>query len=169
MSGNIRLASEADLPVIDKIYNQAIAQRFCTADLTPIGMTRRREWFAAHPAQEYPIYLYESDNIIRGWLSLSPYRPGREALKQVAEVSFYVAEDARGKRIGSHLLEHAIQACPALEKRILFAIVIEGNSASLALLKKHGFEQWGYLPQVIACYGETRGQFYLGRILSGIN
>jgi L-amino acid N-acyltransferase YncA len=31
MTGRVRLAVEADLPAIDGIYNQAIAQHFCTA------------------------------------------------------------------------------------------------------------------------------------------
>jgi L-amino acid N-acyltransferase YncA len=53
-----------------------------------------------------------------------------------------------------------------MKKRVLFAIIIEGNNTSVALLKKFGFEQWGCLPQVIACYGEVRGYLYLGKILT---
>jgi len=165
VSEHIRLAVEADLPVIDAIYNQAIAQRFCTADLKPIGERRRREWFAAHEPERYPVYVYEEEGQVLGWLSFSAYRPGREALQDVAEVSFYVDESHRGKGIGSRLMEHALAESRRMKKRVLFAVIIEGNAASANLLKKFGFEQWGVLLQVIACFGEVRGQIYLGKIL----
>jgi L-amino acid N-acyltransferase YncA len=164
VTGRVRLATEADLPAIDAIYNQAIAERFCTADLKPIGEQRRREWFDAHNVEWYPAFVYEEDRVL-GWLSLSAYRPGREALQDVAEISYYVDEAHRGKGIGSRLMEHALAESVRIKKRVLFAVIIEGNDASAALLKKFGFEQWGILPQVIACYGEVRAQIYLGKIL----
>jgi L-amino acid N-acyltransferase YncA len=163
--GRVRLAVEVDLPAIDAIYNQAIARHFLTADLKPIGETRRREWFDAHDEVRYPIYVYEEERVL-GWLSLSAYRPGREALQDVAEVSYYVEEAHRGEGIGTRLMEHALTESRRMKKRVLFAVIIDGNNASAALLKKFGFEQWGYLPQVIACYGEVRGQVYLGKILT---
>jgi L-amino acid N-acyltransferase len=160
----VRLAVEADLPAIDEIYNQAVAQHFLTADLKPIGEKRRREWFEAHDAVRYPVYVYEEEHVL-GWLSLSAYRPGREALQDVAEISYYVDEACRGKGIGSRLMGHALTESIRMKKRVLFAVIIDGNGASAALLKKFGFEKWGYLPQVIACYGEVRGQIYFGKIL----
>jgi L-amino acid N-acyltransferase YncA len=165
VSGRVRLAVEADLPAIDAIYNQAIAGRFLTADLKPIGAQRRREWFDVHDSARYPVFVYKDDGQVLGWLSLSAYRPGREALQDVAEISYYVDEAHRGEGIGTRLMEHALAESIHMKKRVLFAVIIEGNDASLALLKKFGFEQWGYLPQVIACYGEVRGQLYLGKLL----
>ena len=164
MTGRVRLATAADLSAMDAIYNQAIAERFCTADLKPIGEQRRREWFDAHNTERYPVYVYAEDRVL-GWLSLSAYRPGREALQDVAEVSYYVDNGRRGEGIGSRLMEHALAESVRMKKRVLFAVIIEGNDASAALLKKFGFEQWGTLPQVISCYGEVRAQIYLGKIL----
>jgi len=164
VTGRVRLATEVDLPAIDAIYNQAITEHFCTADLKPIGEQRRREWFDAHNVERYPVFVYEEDRVL-GWLSLSAYRPGREALQDVAEVSYYVDEAHRGEGIGSRLMEHALAESIRMKKRVLFAVIIEGNDASAALLKKFGFEQWGILPQVIACYGEVRAQIYLGKLL----
>ncbi len=165
MTGRVRLAAAADLPAIDAIYNQAVAQHFLTADLQPIGAQRRGEWFEAHNVERYPVYVYEEEGRVLGWLSLSAYRPGREALQDVAEVSYYVDEAHRGEGIGSRLMEYALAESRRMKKRVLFAVIIEGNAASVALLKKFGFEQWGCLPQVIACYGEVRGQIYFGKIL----
>jgi L-amino acid N-acyltransferase YncA len=42
------------------------------------------------------------------------------------------------------------------------AIVLEGK-ASLKLLRKRGFEQWGYLPRVADFDGKEVGHLYYGR------
>ena len=41
----IRIASASDLPAIVAIYNQAVEQRFATADLRPVTVDQRRAWF----------------------------------------------------------------------------------------------------------------------------
>ena len=64
---------------------------------------------------------------------------------------------------GSLVVEHALAACPALQIRHLFAIVLEGNEASVKLLEKMGFEQWGYLPRVADFDGKEVGHLYFGR------
>ncbi len=166
----IRLAQEADLPAVDDIYNQAIARRFCTADLKPIEMKRRHDWWQAHDPQRYPIYVYlidtgQGEEQIAGWVSLSAYRTGREALQDVAEISYYVDDDHQGQGLGSQLVEFAIQAARQMGKRVLFAAMIEGNAGSMALAKKFGFDQWGYIPEAIRCFGETRGHVYMGKLL----
>lgn len=162
----IRTASRQDLPAIDDIYNQAIEQGFRTAHTTPLTKSERERWFRNHTPGMYPIYVYQKGKQILGWASLSPYRSGREALSEVAEISFYVDYRTHGQGIGSALVEHCIQRAPELNKRVLFAIVIEGNRASRFLLEKFGFEQWGYLPEAVRARNEIRGQLYLGKILN---
>jgi phosphinothricin acetyltransferase len=98
-----------------------------------------------------------------GWCSLSAYRPGRAALRFTAEISYYIDPAYHRRGIGTALIQHALAACPALEIRHLFAIVLEGNAASLKLLEKMGFEQWGYLPRVADFDGKEVGHFYCGR------
>ncbi|MFO7799149.1 GNAT family N-acetyltransferase [Rhodohalobacter sp.] len=160
----IRTPIAADLPSIDEIYNQAIEERFKTAHTAPMSEEERRDWFRKFNDQ-YPLYLCEIDDEIVGWLSVSPYRPGRKALAETAEVSFYVAREARGQGVGSALLKHAINRQGRLNFHVYFAILIETNKASISLLEKHGFEEWGYLPEVINIEGERRGQFYYGKVL----
>ena len=165
MSGTIRTATEHDLDAIDRIYNQSVRAGFQTADLTPLSPAERLEWFDRHDENSYPVYLYVKEDKVLGWASLSAYRPGREALEQTAEISFYVDIGHRARGIGSKLVDHCLRMAPALGFRVLFAIVIDGNEGSIALLKKFGFDRWGYLPEVINSDGELRGQFYLGKII----
>jgi len=48
---------------------------------------------------------------------------------------------------------------------VYLAIIIEGNQGSIQMLKKLGFEQCGYLPEVVNYRNEKRGQVYMGKVL----
>jgi phosphinothricin acetyltransferase len=159
----IRLATEADLPEIVRIYNEAVEQRFATADLHPVTAEIRRAWLHEHEPDGFPIYVVERDGGVCGWCSLSRYRAGRAALLATAEISYYVARDARGQGIGTALVRHAVAEAPRLGKRVLFAILLERNEASIRLLRRCGFELWGRLPDVAAIEGELVAHLYYGR------
>jgi phosphinothricin acetyltransferase len=123
----------------------------------------RLTWFAEHRPKEHPIFVADVDGQIAGWCSLSAYRSGRTALRFTAEISYYIASAYHRRGIGTALIEHVVAACPALQIKHLFAIVLEGNQASLRLLEKMGFEQWGYLPRVADFDGKEIGHLYYGR------
>ena len=159
----IRLAKPDDLPAIVDIYNQSIPSRQSTGDTHPLRVEDRANWFAEHRPEQHPIFVADVDGEVAGWCSLSAYRPGRAALRFTAEISYYIALAYHRQGIGTALVEHALSACPALQIRHLFAIVLEGNQASLQLLQKMGFEQWGYLPGVADFDGNEVGHFYYGR------
>lgn len=161
----IRPAKKDDLPAIDYIYNQAIYAGFCTAHLHPVKEDLRNRWFNDHDPNDYPIYVYEKDGEILGWASISPYRKGREALRETAELSYYVDFKHHGQDIGTKLVQHCLAQCPSINKRVLIAIIIDGNEASVGLLEKFGFAEWGYLPEVIKHEGEVRGQHLMGKIV----
>lgn len=161
----IRLAQIDDLPAIVDIYNQAIPSKQSTGDTQPVRVEDRLTWFREHRPDEHPIFVAEAepDGQVAGWCSLSAYRPGRAALRFTAEISYYIALAYHRQGIATALVEHAIAFCPAIQIRHLFAIVLEGNQASLRLLEKMGFEQWGYLPRVADFDGKEVGHLYYGR------
>jgi phosphinothricin acetyltransferase len=159
----IRIATLDDLSAITSIYNEAVAAHFATADTTPVIPESRRDWFGLHPPATHPIFILEDAGAVKGWCSLSAYRPGRMALRFTAEISYYVRADSQRKGIASQLILHAVGACPALKLKNLFAIVLERNLASRALLEKHKFEKWGFLPAVADFDGEECGHVYYGR------
>lgn len=161
----IRLAQIEDLPAIVDIYNQSIPSQQSTGDTQPVRVEERMTWFREHRPGEHPIFVAEVDGGVAGWCSLSAYRPGRAALRFTAEISYYIAPAYHRRGIATALVEHALAACPALQIRHLFAIVLEGNQASLKLLEKMGFEQWGYLPKVANFDGKEVGHLYYGRHL----
>jgi L-amino acid N-acyltransferase YncA len=158
----IRLATLNDLVSIDEIYNEAIAQKFKTADTIPFDWQQRVKWFQEHPPNKYPVWVAEVDGRVWGWVSLSPYRPGRKALEITAEISYYIHSSFQRKGIGSALLKFALRAAPDYNIKNILAILMDRNMASVKLLEKFQFKQWGHLRNV-ACFGDdVCGQFYYG-------
>jgi L-amino acid N-acyltransferase YncA len=159
----IRLAQLDDLPVTVDIYNQSIPSQQSTGDTQPLHVEDRLAWFEEHRPDSHPIFVADVDGRVAGWCSLSAYRPGRAALRFTAEISYYIAQAYHRRGIATALVKHTLAACPALQIRHIFAIVLEGNDASLKLLGKMGFEQWGYLPRVADFDGKEVGHLYYGR------
>jgi phosphinothricin acetyltransferase len=159
----IRTAEENDLPGIVTIYNQAVDERFCTGDSEPVSVSDRRDWFQQHSAQTYPIFVAADEGELLGWCSLSPYRPGRSALRTTAEISYYIDASQRGRGIGSRLVQHALSEAPSLGFTHLLAILMDVNTASIRLLEKQLFVKWGHLPEIARFDTAICGQFIYGR------
>ena len=159
----IRNARREDLPAIVAIYNEAVADRFATADLEAVTVQARAAWLASHDEQSYPVFVAELDGVVAGWCSLSAYRGGRAAVRRTAEISYYIARAARRRGIGRALLEHAIRESPLLGVHVLFAIILEPNSPSIALVERCGFSRWGRLPDVAEIDGQLVAHVYYGR------
>lgn len=158
----IRKAKAEDLEAIVRIYNQAIEARKFTADIEKIEISSRMRWFKEHCEDKYPIFVSEIDGKVCGWISLSPYRSGREALRFTAEVSYYVDFDYQKRGIGTKLLGYVIKECSQYKIKTIFAIVLEWNSVSIHLLKKFNFKKWGFLPRIADFDGEECGHVYYG-------
>lgn len=157
-----RVAKLSDLESIVHIYNQAVRSRFETADTIEVDTKDKLEWFKNHSSDSYPIFVCEIDNTIVGWISISPYRQGRKALRFTAEVSYYVRIEYKRQGIGSQLIEHAIIEGKKLNFKTFFAIVLDKNEASVKLLIKYGFEKWGHMPDIADFDGEECGHVYYG-------
>ncbi len=160
---HIRTANENDFVDIVKIYNHAVNEKFTTADTDYVTVESRKEWFAQHSPETYPIYVAEQDEEMIGWCSLSPHRPGRKALRKVAEISYYIHKDHRRKGVANSLITHTIESAKALGFKNLISILLELNKPSIYILEKFGFEKWGHLPNVAEIDGVICGQYIYGR------
>lgn len=160
---NIRDFSETDLKKIVEIYNHAVDERFATADTEYVSIESRNGWFAQHSSDKYPIYVAEEINEVIGWCSLSPHRPGRKALRTVAEISYYIHKDHRRKGVAKSLISFTIEKAKQLGFKNLITILLDLNEPSIHLLEKFGFEKWGHLPNIAEIDGTTCGQFIYGK------
>ena len=157
----LRIAKREDLPTLVGIYNQAIRTRIATGHLVEFEIQDRVGWFEKFD-DEYPIYIVEYNQEIAGYGTLSPYRPGRGAMKSIAEISFFLDEKYQGMGIGSFLMSHMLEDCQRIGKKTLLAILLDINDKSIRLLKKFGFKQWGHFPDVIELNNQTCGQLVYG-------
>jgi phosphinothricin acetyltransferase len=161
----IRAANRDDLPDINRIYNQAVRKRFSTAHLEPVSPEEREHWFVLHDPARFPVFVASLDGGVVGWVSLGPYRKERQALAHVAEVSYYVDEEKRGLGYGSALLEFAMQHAKEFGFSILIAILLDKNAASIGLLEKYGFQEWGRMPEIALIDGQKADHLYYGLTL----
>jgi phosphinothricin acetyltransferase len=161
----IRPAIPKDYFEIVKIYNHAVDEKFATADTDYVSVESRKDWFEQHSADTYPIYIAEENGEVIGWCSLSPHRPGRKALRKIAEISYYIHKGHRRKGIANSLITYTIGKAKELGFTNLFTILLDLNKASIHILEKFGFEKWGHLPDVAEIEGVICGQFIYGKKL----
>lgn len=161
----IRKALPGDLVRLTEIYNQAIADGSRTCDTKPFLPAEREEWMRSHEDARWPLYVCLAGAETVGYACFSPYRWGRGAVSDVAEISYYLDFRFHGQGIGSRLMTHLVNQAIDLRFRALIAILLDCNAASKALLEKFGFSEWGRLPQ-IATLGERQvDHLYFGKHL----
>ncbi len=164
---NIRDAVETDLPAIITIYNAAIPGGVATADLEPVSIESRLNWFHEHTSYR-PIWVMEVERIgtsapgIAGWLSFQSFY-GRPAYQSTAEISIYVNPDLQRRGVGRQLLTRAIHHSPTLNLKTLLGFIFAHNTSSLQLFETQGFQRWGYLPKVAELHGVERDLAIVGR------
>lgn len=101
---------------------------------------------------------------VLAWGSLSDYHP-REGYRITAEISIYVAPEARGKRLGGRLVNFILESAPKFGIKNVVALIFSNNEASLNLFAKFGFARWGELPEVCDMGGKIESLTILGKKL----
>ena len=142
----IKIASELDLPSIVAIYNESIPGRLATADTELVSIESRLEWFRNHKNKR-PLWVAEKNQEIIGWVSLQDFY-GRCAYQKTAEFSIYIKSAYQRQGVAQKLLSHLINECYSLEISTLLGFIFAHNHPSIQLVKKFGFEEWGYLPRI---------------------
>jgi phosphinothricin acetyltransferase len=118
------------------------------------------EWDRGHLA-EHRLVAVDNAAVV-GWIALAPVS-GRCCYAGVAEVSAYVAEGARGRRIGTALLERLVASSERAGIWTLETGVFPENEPSLALLKRLGFREVGVRERIGKLDGVWRDVVFLER------
>ncbi len=145
----IQFAQRSDLAAIVDIYNQSIRNGTVTGHMEEFDVSDRDAWFQEFDEDSYPLYVAKDGEAVVGYATLSPYRKGRQAMRKIAEVSYFLDFDQRGRGIGSQLMDYVLKDCQRLEIDTLLAILLGVNEESITFLKKWQFEEWGRLPDII--------------------
>ncbi len=73
MTVTFEYATHADLPTIVHIYNEIIPSRLATADLEPISVASREDWFTEFDPNSRPLWVMKDGDQIAGWVSLESF------------------------------------------------------------------------------------------------
>ena len=157
----IRKAAIEDLSAIVNIYNEVIKEGGFTADLNTFSIDERRDWFNGINNKDYGIYVVMLDKKVIGYFHFSPWRKGREALKDTVELTFYLDKKHRGKGLGLQIVDKAIEIGKKKGFSNLLAILLNTNLRSRKLLERKGFEVVGTLLEVAKIDGEKIGQYIM--------
>lgn len=129
--------NSADWANVSAIYLEGIATGNATFEtITPSW----DEWDRAH--LPYGRLVARQGRTIAGFAALSRVSQ-RSCYAGVAELSVYVAGWARGKRVGSALMQAAIAAAERAGIWTIQGSVFPENVASLKLCEAHGFRRVG--------------------------
>ena len=126
--------TERDWTDVRSIYEAGIATGHATFQT---GAPTWEEWDRNHLATCRIVAKNSRDQIV-GWAALSPVS-SRPVYAGVAEVSVYVAPEARGQGIGGKLLRELIQQSEDDGRWTLQAGIFPENEGSLALHQSCGF------------------------------
>ncbi len=141
MSAIVRPATEADVPAILDIYNEAILHSTATFDIEPQTLDERLQWLreTKHP---HCVIVAEEEGQVVGWGCLRSFRQ-RVAYRFTAEDSVYIHEEHRGSGVGTLLLAELIERAKKGGFHTVIAGMTEGNPASEALHRRFGFVEVG--------------------------
>lgn len=133
----IQIMELAHIPAVISIYEQGITLGYATFE-TKVPTV---EQFDAkyHPTLRF---VATEEEKVLGWISITPYS-AREVYQGAAELSVYVAPEAKGKGIGLALMQHLEQEAKKQDYWLLQGSIIASNTASIALHVKAGYRQVG--------------------------
>ena len=160
---HIRLATDADLPIINDIYNHYVLHSTCTYQMEPERTEDRLKWFAAH-GPKHPVTVIEVDGKVLGWGSLSKFHQ-RAAYDNTVENSLYVHHQHLRQKMGSALLADQIRRAREIGHRTIIAGIDADQVGSVGLHERFGFERVAHLKQVGFKFGRWLDVIYMQLML----
>lgn len=130
---SIEVMTDDNWPAVRTIYAEGIATRNATFETT---LPEWEKWDAGH--LRACRFVARAGVDVLGWAALGPVS-SRCVYAGVAEVSVYVSERARNKKIGSQLLAALVEASENEGIWTLQAGIFPENVASIAVHNRCGF------------------------------
>ncbi len=150
----IRPATENDLDEILEIHNTAVRDSLAIWTETEETRADRAAWLAAHQEAGEPVLIADVDGRVAGYATYGRFRP-KTGYRYSVENSVYVHTDFHRQGIGRMLMVELIAQARAAGIHVMVAGIEAGNSASIELHRKLGFEE----PVVVREVGTKFGQW----------
>lgn len=153
----VRPLAAADWPRVREIYEEGIATGHATFETrAPVWEEWDRKFL-----RECRLVAEEGGEV-SGWSALSPVSD-RCVYGGVAEVAVYVATGARGRGVGTHLLEALVRASEEAGLWTLQAGIFPENAGSVRIHEKCGFRVVGTRERLGRMEGRWRDVLLLER------
>jgi phosphinothricin acetyltransferase len=162
---DIRLARLRDAEAIRQIYNAEVLGSTVTFDLEPRSLAEQEAWLSERSGA-HAVVVAEVDGEVVGFASLSPWR-ARPAYRTSVEDSVYVHADHRGRGIASALLGSILELAAMHGFHAVFARIVDGHDASIAVHTRHGFEVVGVEREVGRKFGRWLDVVVMELLLDG--
>jgi phosphinothricin acetyltransferase len=165
MTHAVRPSRPEDIPQIAAIYAHAVLHGTASFELEPpdeAEMARRR---LALVEAGFPYLVAEEGGRVLGYAYAGPYRP-RPAYRSTVEDSVYVVPGAQGRGVGRALLSGLIEACEAMDFRLMVAVIGDAESRnSIGLHTAEGFTRVGAIEAVGFKHGRWLASVLMQRVL----
>ena len=151
----LREMTEADWPAVAAIWAEGIATGNATFETEPPS------WAAFDATRKTEgRFVAEDRGAVVGWAALSAVS-SRPCYAGVAENSVYVASAARGRGVGTALMEALTAAAAAAGIWTIQTSVFPENVASIALHERAGFRVVGRRERIAELGGVWRDTLFL--------
>lgn len=165
MSHTIRDASEADLPGILAIYNDAVQHTTAIWNENLADLANRRAWLTERTGAGFPVLvMVDSAGAVLGYASYGPWRP-HDGYRHTVEHSVYVRSDQRGQGLGVLLMQALIERARSAGLHVMVGAIESENAASIRLHQRLGFVTTGQMPQVGRKFGRWLDLTFMQLIL----
>ncbi len=140
MSVTLRPYEERDLPQMIAIWNEVVEEGNAFPQLETLDADSGRDFFGG----QHTTVATDGERVL-GLYILHPNNVGR--VGHIANASYAVSRDARGRHIGALLVEDSLREAKAEGYRILqFNAVVASNVHAYHLYLREGFTDLGLIP-----------------------
>jgi phosphinothricin acetyltransferase len=161
----LRPARPADVPGILAIYNEIIVSSTAVYALEPTTLAERQAWFDAKQAQGMPLLVAEDAQGVAGFSTLGDFRGYWPGYRYSVEHGVHVRRDARGRGLGTALVEALVPLARAMDKHVMIGGIDADNEASLRMHEKMGFKRVARFEQVGHKFGRWLDLVFVQRYL----
>ena len=160
----VRDATEADLPRMLAITNQAILGGTALWTIVPATLATRGDWMRERQASGFPVLVAHVDGEVAGFGSFGPFRP-HDGYVHTVEHSLYVDPLFQRRGIGREMLETLVSRGAKAGKHVMVGGIEASNAASIALHRRAGFIESGVLREVGRKFDRWLDLLFMARML----
>lgn len=151
----IRTGKLEDVAGITDIFNFYIEHTNARFEEVPFTLENRQKWFSQFSSTtKYQLYVAIENGVLLGFACSQQYR-AISAFDDTVEVTVYLAQEAKGKGLGSKLYTQLFSSVRAYGVHRVLSSVALPNDASVALHKRFGFREVGVFNE----YAKKHGQY----------